>query len=85
MPILNRNRLFGVKYDAINAEEVKKQITDEAALAVLDKDLTQVGRSTLRVAAVLPSIMAISFLLIMIWYRSQGGYKPVHLVHEEDA
>ena len=85
VPILNRNRLFGVKYDAINAEEVKKQITDEAALAVLDKDLTQVGRSTLRVAAVLPSIMAISFLLIMIWYRSQGGYKPVHLVHEEDA
>jgi len=37
------------------------------------------GRKTLKVAAVLPGIMAVSFLLIMLYYKSKGGYKPVDL------
>jgi len=37
------------------------------------------ARKTIRVAALLPAIMAVAFLLIILWYKSKGGYKPVVL------
>ena len=59
------------------SEEGKK--TADAAIASLDKDLETTGQSSLKVAAVLPLIMAVAFILMLIYYKSIGGYKPVIL------
>ena len=41
--------------------------------------LSQTGRSTLRVAAYLPISMLIGFSLMLLWFRKNGGYKPIIL------
>ncbi|MFT5632998.1 MAG: MFS family permease [Rubritalea sp.] len=41
------------------------------------------GRNVLKVAAILPAILAVAFGLIWLYFRSRGGYKPVTLHHEE--
>lgn len=37
------------------------------------------GKTSLQVTAALPAALAIGFLLLIIYFRSQGGYKPVEL------
>ena len=61
-------------------EALKKEIDDKtAAKGELGGKIAETGRSTLRVASALPIIMAIAFILIIIYYKSIGGYKPVVL------
>ena len=45
----------------------------------LENKLDISSRKTIKVAAALPAIMAVAFLLIMLYYKSKGGYKPVIL------
>jgi hypothetical protein len=79
-PIVQDKSLFGVSYSAVNSGAVMAQAEFPAdAKASLEAELGQTGRSTLRVAAVLPGVMAVAFLLIVLFYRSRGGYKPVLL------
>ncbi len=69
-----------------------KSLKTEAALAdksltsaestELKKTLDKSARKTIRVAAALPALMAITFLLIILWYKSKGGYKPIVLSEE---
>jgi len=79
-PIYVEKNLFGVNYSSINAEAflAQPEMTPGAG-ATLQEELKKTGRSTLKVAAILPAIMALSFLLILLWFRSQGGYRPVIL------
>lgn len=84
VPYIGHEALFGVPYETVKVDAVKKSLTDAKALEVLEADLSQVGRGTLRIAAILPLIMAIAFLLIIIYYRMQGGYKPVLLNPKAD-
>ena len=77
--IYTQKSFFSVKYDSVNVAEAKKYIKDEAALEKLDAQLQKTGQSSLKVAAVLPGIMAIAFILMIIYYKSIGGYKPVVL------
>lgn len=87
--IIDQGDFFGVPYATINVEEFKKLLPGEEAAATaaaveLQAHLDQnVGRSVLRRAALLPMIMAIAFILIIFYYKSQGGYKPVVLSEEE--
>ena len=37
------------------------------------------GRTSLQTTAALPAALAIGFLLLIIYFRSQGGYKPIEL------
>ncbi len=79
-PIVQEKTLFGVSYSAVNSGAVMAQPEFPAeAKEPLKADLSQTGRATLRVAAVLPAIMAVAFILILLYYRSRGGYKPVLL------
>ena len=84
IPIYDDKNLFGVSYSTINPDAFMAQpdfpAEDKESLAAT---LTQTGRSTLRVAAVLPISMAIGFALIMLWFRANGGYKPIILGQEE--
>ena len=79
-PIYNVKNFFGVNYESINAGEFKKlDALTEERVKVLDDTLASTSQSSLRVAAVLPAIMAVAFILIALWYKSKGGYKPVIL------
>lgn len=73
---------FGVKYSSIKSGEVLADETfaaaEDAKLALKAK-IDESARKTIRVAAVLPLSMAIAFGLILIWFKTQGGYKPVSL------
>lgn len=68
-----------LKKDAALADESLTEEESASLLTILDKS----ARKTILVAAALPAIMAIAFLLIIFWYKSQGGYKPVQL-NEDD-
>ena len=94
--IISEGNFFGVKFPATNLDEVKnlmkapegasKEDQDKAAAAIAALDAhvnSKVGRSVLRVAAILPTVMAIAFILIILYYKSTGGYKPVVLSEEE--
>ncbi len=79
-PIFEVKDFFGFKYDSINTGEFVKlpEMTDERR-EVVTGTLESTSQSSLKVAAVLPAIMAVAFLLIIIWYKMRGGYKPVNL------
>ncbi len=75
--------LFGVSYTSVNAEAVLAQPEfPEESKEPVRASLQTTGRQTLRVAAVLPISMAIGFALIMLWFRANGGYKPINLAEE---
>ena len=42
------------------------------------------ARSTLKVAAALPAIMAVCFGLMILWFKANGGYKPIILNESSD-
>lgn len=77
-PIFQSKNFFGVRYDSVNAGEFKKLLNDDSR-KVLDDELASTSRSSLKVAAVLPLTMGIAFLLIIIYFSLNGGYKPVVL------
>lgn len=82
-PIFEKKNFFGAQYDSINVGEFKKlDVLDEERVKVLDGTLAKTSQSSLKVAAILPAIMAVAFLLIILYYRSKGGYKPVSLKHK---
>jgi len=68
-----------LKTDAALSDE---SLSDAEATTLKEK-LDKSARQTIKVAASLPAIMAIAFILIILWYKSQGGYKPVRL-NEDD-
>ena len=76
--------LFGVKFDTVNTDAVLAQpgLTEDAKTE-LSATLVNSGRKTLKVAAILPTIMAIAFILMLLYYKSQGGYKAVHITSED--
>ncbi len=82
-PIFEKKDFFGVKYDSINDKEFSKlpEMTDDKR-KVINSTLATTSQSSLKVAAVLPAIMAVAFLLIIFWYKAKGGYKPVEITNE---
>jgi len=42
-------------------------------------------RKTLRTDSFIPATMAVIYLLILLYFRTIGGYKPVHIKTEEPA
>ena len=77
---------FGWRYDSIKANEV---LADHSLSADQKTDLrgkiATSARKTLKVAAALPLPMAIAFGLILLWFRSQGGYQLVHLERRDET
>ena len=53
---------------------------------VIIKDaFTLGGRAALKTTALLPTGMAIGFLVLVVYFKSQGGYKVIELAGEEAA
>jgi len=62
------------EFNSAKPSEVKTQQGIDLA-----KNIQNNGRKTLKVAAVLPGIMAISFLLIMLWYKSSVSIRGLKI------
>ena len=72
--------LFGVRYNTIRANGIMAQPEfPKDGKESLNTILSQTGRNTLRVAAYLPISMLIGFSLMLLWFRKNGGYKPIIL------
>jgi len=83
-PIYEVKNFFGVDYKVINAGEFNKlPELDEERVKVLEGTLAGTSQSSLKVAAVLPAIMAVAFILIIVYYKAIGGYSPVVLEKDE--
>lgn len=81
---LTDSKFFFVEYEtAQSAKVLANPLLDEAQKNELEADLNQSGRHTLRAAAAMPLSMAIAFLLILLWFRTQGGYRAFHLSDED--
>lgn len=83
-PIYESKNFFGVRYDSVNTGEFSKLLNEEKQ-EKLEQELKTTSQSSLKVAAVLPLVMAIAFVLIIIYYAMIGGYKPVVLADEVNA
>ena len=77
-PIYSNKNFFGVNYDSVNTGEFSKLLAEDRQANLKDQ-LASTSQSSLKVAAVLPLIMAIAFLLVIIYFAATGGYKPVVL------
>ncbi len=80
VPIHEAKNLFGVPYETLKPAAVLAQPElNEEGKKGLDAKFAQSGRRTLRVASILPIVMAIGYGLMLLWFRSQGGYKKIVL------
>ena len=79
-PIFTEANLFGVSYNTIRTNGIiaQPELSKESKES-LKTTLSQTGRSTLRVAAYLPISMLIGFSLMLLWFKKNGGYKPIIL------
>ena len=79
-PIINDTNLFGIPYTTIKTNAyIEQPELSVKEISKINDILSETGRKTLRVAAWLPIIMAIGFSLILLWFKKNGGYKPVIL------
>lgn len=68
--------LDGSKVGAIRNKSVDTRTPEETQ--VHDADLHG-GRTALKTTAALPTTMAVCYLLLILYFKSKGGYKQVHI------
>lgn len=68
--------LDGSKVGAVRAKDAAQRTPEEAQ--VHDADLHG-GRMALSITAAVPATMAVLYLLIIVYFRSRGGYRQVHI------
>jgi len=71
--------------DAKRLEEAKNTPKDkrtEAQAIVVEADIKG-NRHTLKTDSLIPAAMAVIYLLLMLYFKAIGGYKPVSISHEE--
>jgi len=69
--------LDGKKLGEAKQVPVDARTPDQKAVATADM---QGDRHTLKADSFIPATMAIIYLLILLYFRTIGGYKPVHIV-----
>jgi hypothetical protein len=83
---VNKGNFFGVKYKTVVPSDVYADASlSEDQITALTADVNVSGRQTLKVAALLPATMAVSFLLIILYFKSQGGYRAVHMKEAQNG
>ncbi|HUR46758.1 MAG TPA: MFS transporter [Candidatus Saccharimonadales bacterium] len=68
--------LDGKKLGEVKAADPSKRTADQQA--VVEADMKG-DRKTLRADSFIPATMAVIFLLLLLYFKSIGGYKPVHI------
>jgi len=78
--------LDGAKVGALlekNPAELSATETEERA--ILEEASIRGGQSAFRWTALVPLTMALGYLLLIFYFRAQGGYKAIKLGNEDDA
>lgn len=70
------NAIDGTKLS--EAQKIKAEERTPAQKAIVDSSITG-DRRTLKADAFIPATMAVIYLLMLIYFKSIGGYKAVHL------
>lgn len=65
-------------YSALDQEKVAAEATPEEQAAITAA-VDSSKKSALKTVGILPIVMLISFVLLILYFRSQGGYRPVNL------
>ncbi len=75
--ISKNDSYFGVNYQAVDVEKVKA--LPEEQRAEVDSILTAARQGALGKIAIFPCIMLACYLLLILYFTSKGGYRPVVL------
>lgn len=74
--------VFG-SYVALDQDKLKTAPKEDQEVVT---DVSNTARKqALRTVAIFPCIMFVCYLILIFYFRSQGGYKPIHLEHETSA
>jgi MFS family permease len=82
----SEQNFFGWSFDKVDMAAVETELNlpaDSAEKKEFTVKVENNQRKVLKFAAFFPAILGVSYLLIALWYRSRGGYKPVVLNHDE--
>lgn len=74
--------IFG-EYRAIEQGEVAN--LSEAEQETVTELQREAKKSALSVVALFPGLMLVAYLVLIGWFRSRGGYRPIELMHESDS
>jgi dihydroxyacetone kinase len=66
----------GTKLGAAQATAAAERTPDQQA--VVEASIAG-DRKTLKADAAIPAVMAVIYLLLMLYFKAIGGYKPIHL------
>ena len=77
-----KSSIFG-DYKPIDQQKVNSLSTSEKS--VISKIQTNAKQGALSTVAIFPAIMLVSYLGMMMYFRSIGGYKQIHLNEEETS
>jgi hypothetical protein len=76
--VLVENRFFGIDYTAI--DPVKAEAVTDTANAASIAEARQAGQFTaLAKIAVFPTFMLVCYVILFLYFKARGGYKPVEL------
>ena len=74
-----------IKYQTWKADALDKLLEGQSddAVAAITKAKDRSGQKALADMAIFPAIMLIAYILIFLYFRSKGGYKPLELTESE--
>jgi len=76
---MEKEGMYG-KYEAVSPDKVKK--LPEADQKKIEEIDARAKKGALAVMAIFPCIMLVSYLLLIAYFASKGGYKPVDIMAE---
>ena len=73
--------MLGMFRQLIEQLEKPAQPVGRNPKAVVDDVRAGANKSALKSASSLPVIMCVTYIALMLFYKSRGGYKPVDVMH----
>ena len=71
-----KTSIFG-EYMSVNQDKLKAE--SEENQGVVKEVSMQASKGALRTVAIFPCIMLVCYIILIVYFQSQGGYKPIHL------
>jgi hypothetical protein len=78
---LERTSVFG-KYQPVDKEKVA--LLSEGEQKIVSDTTATAKKNALLTVAIFPAIMLVCYLILILYFRARGGYKPVELVAQRE-
>lgn len=78
----SKTSVFG-DYQAIDQSKLKEASTEDVMTVTAVQDLAR--KTALRDIVIFPVIMLVSYIVLIIYFRSKGGYKAVEVITKEST